>query len=148
VSGRRLHAVVFLLAFVAAAATIIWLEFRPVLRSPGPGANSAAGQRWYQLSADRRQQCIDWYRRLHRRPDYAQVLREARAFAGLSQRQRDRLRYLNTVLDEIIEKQPAHRRRFLLGLPPPARAVELYRTLEQEAPSRLAEVRAELSRRF
>jgi len=112
------------------------------------GVSPAAQQRWQQLSADRRQQCVEWHRRLHRRADYGQVLREARAFAALSDRARDRLRYLNGVLEEIAGTQPVNRRRFLLSLPQRARAIELYRILEQEAPARLAEVRAELARRF
>lgn len=141
--NRLAPAIVFCLAAVAAAVATLML-YAPAERGAPAAAPGTRAERWRALPLEEQSQLVGWYRAVARRPDAAVVLRRAREFAALDGKEQEALRLLGQELLQQLEAQPAARRRLLWSLHERARAEEVYRLLEREAPERIAALRRQL----
>ncbi|MBU0639537.1 MAG: hypothetical protein KKB50_11780 [Planctomycetes bacterium] len=131
--ARMLIALGALLA-VAAGATAISVIPRTLYVS----AEDLA--RWRALPERERLDCVRRYESVVSRPDGEELLRHASEFAALPPTRQQQYRALQRLAEDVIRAEPGARRRWLLSLPPRARALQVYQLLEAKAPGELADV--------
>ena len=105
--------------------------------SPDEAPATSRWERWHAMTPARRASITAEFQRVTRRADAHAVLDNAAEFAALTAVEKDRLRDLNALSEEVLRDQQPVRRRWLGGLPADARALELYRVLKEDYADRL-----------
>ena len=135
-------AVIFANAALAVANVAVFLHARGHTQRIAATPHTA-WERWQACSPAERQTYVEQYQGIDRREDAASVFRQAREFAQLPPVEQDRLRRLQRLLAETIDRQTASGRHELLRMAPRGRAFLVYQVLAADDPDTLARLRAE-----
>lgn len=136
---RRIGPIGILIAGGCLSLTLLALKgpIRLAGVSPDQAPAPSRWDRWHTTTPTRRASIAAEFQRVTRRADARAVLNNAAEFAALTPAEQDRLRDLNTLIEEALRDQQPVRRRWLGGLPADARALELYRLLKEGYADRL-----------
>lgn len=109
--------------------------------STGTAQTAHAWERWQAMSHEQRWDYVRRYQRFSRRADAARVFAQARQFASLPEAAQERLRAVHILATEVLQELPPSQRRSLRALPAQARALRLFRIVEERWPQKLARFR-------